>query len=99
MYPLLGLAEECGEVCGKVAKFIRAHKGLDPFAAKSWVSLDEDRRKATEALAAELGDVMWMVAEVAACAGLKLEDIAKHNIAKLEDRLKRDVIIGEGDNR
>lgn len=33
MYPALGLAEEAGEVAGKVAKFIRKHGGLGPDTA------------------------------------------------------------------
>lgn len=34
----------------------------------------------------ELGDVMWYVATLASTAGLKLEDIAESNIAKLKSR-------------
>jgi NTP pyrophosphatase (non-canonical NTP hydrolase) len=47
----------------------------------------------------ELGDVLWFVAGIAYSAGWTLEDIAKMNIDKLEDRRQRNVIQGSGDNR
>jgi NTP pyrophosphatase (non-canonical NTP hydrolase) len=47
----------------------------------------------------ELGDVMWMVAEICSVYGFALEEILENNIAKLEDRKNRNVIVGEGDNR
>jgi NTP pyrophosphatase (non-canonical NTP hydrolase) len=37
-------------------------------------------------LAKELGDVLWYVAEIAACHGLDLDDVAEANIAKLKAR-------------
>jgi len=37
-------------------------------------------------LAKELGDVLWYLAMVADVFGLKLEDIAQHNINKLKAR-------------
>lgn len=39
-----------------------------------------------EALALELGDVLWCLAATAAAAGLTLEDIAARNLAKLRAR-------------
>lgn len=82
LYPVLGLAEEAGEVVGKVAKAIRKDKPVD-----------------REALKKELGDVLWQLAAVATTFDLDLFDIAVSNIAKLEDREYRGVIIGEGDDR
>jgi NTP pyrophosphatase (non-canonical NTP hydrolase) len=89
LYPVLGLAEEAGEVAGKVAKYLRKTGRLnwDCDAALS------------AAVKKELGDVCWMVAEVATVYGLKLEDVMRENIAKLTDRKARGVIVGEGDNR
>lgn len=99
MYPVLGLAEEAGEVCGKVAKFIRKHEGITPTQAKDWVSMNEEYETVKEDISKELGDVLWMVAEVATTMGLKLSQIVDQNIAKLTDRKNRGVIVGEGDNR
>lgn len=52
-----------------------------------------------EAIKKELGDVLWMVVAIATHEGLELADIMKDNIKKLEGRLARGTIIGEGDNR
>lgn len=89
MYPFLGLAEEAGEVCGKVAKWIR--KNGDAGAYRD-LTLRAQIEK-------ELGDVLWMTAACAAMFYLDLDNIAKANIVKLADRKARGVIVGEGDNR
>jgi len=39
-----------------------------------------------EALADELGDVLWYVAEAATSCGLSLGDIARRNVEKLKER-------------
>lgn len=52
-----------------------------------------------DVLTKELGDVMWYVARLAHRYGLKLDNIANTNIAKLQDRKNRGVILGSGDNR
>lgn len=101
MYPVLGLAEEAGEVCGKVAKFIRKNDGINPF--QSIDQFEHAKRDANvefiSATEKELGDVCWMVAALATELGLSLEGIMEKNIAKLIDRKNRGVIVGEGDNR
>lgn len=101
MYPLLGLAEEAGEVCGKVAKYIRKHEGAEPcVATDSMTKADKaDCLEFKEAITKELGDVLWMLSEVATAYGISLDEVAKTNISKLRDRKNRGVIIGEGDNR
>lgn len=104
MYPVLGLAEEAGEVCGKIAKFIRKNMGFQPATVYRddqsitdyWNEKNEQFRKD---LSKELGDVMWMVAELCTVYGLDLGEVMAENIEKLEDRLNRGVIVGEGDNR
>ena len=50
-------------------------------------------------IAAELGDTLWFIANLAEDLGLSLEEIAKANISKLKDRKERGVIIGSGDQR
>jgi NTP pyrophosphatase (non-canonical NTP hydrolase) len=86
IYPVLGLANEAGEVAGKIKKVFRDRGG----------EISEETR---EALKAELGDVLWYIAQVATELNLSLDEIAEHNIAKLYDRLERGKISGDGDNR
>jgi NTP pyrophosphatase (non-canonical NTP hydrolase) len=86
VYPTLGLAGEAGEVAEKVKKLLRDDGGV----------LSAERR---DALAGELGDVLWYVAQVATEAGLDLEDIAQGNLDKLLSRRRRGVLSGSGDRR
>ena len=104
MYPALGLSEEAGEVCGKIAKFIRRNMGFQPATVYRddqsitdyWNEKNERFRKD---LSAELGDVMWMVAELCTVYGLDMGEVMAENIEKLADRMERGVIDGNGDNR
>lgn len=82
----LGLCGESGEVAEKIKKVIRDNNGI--------VSLDT--HKATKK---ELGDVLWYLAVLAESLNMSLGDVAKTNINKLEDREKRNVSHGSGDNR
>jgi len=53
----------------------------------------------TEAMIAELGDVLWYVARAAAELDVHLSDVAKDNVEKLKSRMERNVVKGDGDNR
>lgn len=86
VYPTLGLAGEAGEVAEKVKKLLRDDAGV----------LNDERRAA---IAAELGDVLWYVAQVATEAGLELDEVAAANLDKLLSRQQRGVLSGSGDNR
>jgi NTP pyrophosphatase (non-canonical NTP hydrolase) len=86
IYPTLGLTNEAGEVSGKIKKIFRDKQGIIGEAERA-------------ALKAELGDVLWYLAQVSSELGLSLDEIAEHNIAKLLDRQARGTIQGEGDNR
>ena len=101
MYPALGLAEEAGEVCGKIAKFIRKHEGIDPMTARyeleNKVTVTDDELKFRKDLSRELGDTMWMLAELCTNYGLDMGEVMAENIAKLMDRKDKGLIIGEGD--
>lgn len=101
MYPALGLAEEAGEVCGKVAKFIRKHGGIDPMTARyeleNKVTITDDELKFRKDLSRELGDTMWMLAELCTNYGLDMGEVMAENIEKLADRKDKGLIIGEGD--
>ena len=76
IYPTLGLTNEAGEVAGKIKKVFRDKDG---------VISDETR----DALKAELGDVLWYLAQVATELNLSLDEIAEHNVAKLLDHQAR----------
>ena len=86
IYPALGLVNEAGEVAGKIKKVFRDKDG----------QINDETR---QALKAELGDVLWYLAQVATELDLSLDEIAESNIAKLYDRLERGKIHGDGDNR
>ena len=73
LYPTLGLCGEAGEVAEKVKKMVRDDDGV----------LTPERR---EALAKELGDVLWYVAQVATEADLDLQEVADANLRKLLSR-------------
>ena len=85
-YPALGLAGEAGEVADKLKKVIRDNDGVltDPVR---------------DAVAKELGDVMWYVAVLAYELDYDLETIAQNNLDKLFSRQARGVLSGSGDNR
>jgi NTP pyrophosphatase (non-canonical NTP hydrolase) len=86
IYPTLGLVNEAGEVAGKIKKVFRDKDG----------HISEDTR---QALKAELGDVLWYLAQVSTELGLTLDEVAESNITKLYDRLERSRIGGDGDTR
>jgi NTP pyrophosphatase (non-canonical NTP hydrolase) len=85
-YPALGLAGEAGEVAEHAKKAIRDDGG----------TVTDARR---EAMAKELGDVLWYVAQLATELGLELEQIAQENLKKLSSRQRRGVLSGSGDER
>ena len=86
IYPTLGLVNEAGEVAGKIKKVFRDKDGQISEETKS-------------ALKAELGDVLWYLAQVSTELGLSLDEVAEYNLQKLYSRLERGKIRGDGDNR
>lgn len=87
IYPALGLANEAGEVLGKIKKVLRDNDGK--FES---ISTRTD-------IASEIGDVLWYIAALSRDLNISLDEIAKMNIAKLLDRQSRNVIGGSGDHR
>ena len=86
VYLALGLAGESGEVVDKIKKIIRNNDGV--FA-------DEDRLE----LKKELGDVLWYLSQLCEQLGFSLDEVARMNRAKLDDRRARNAIRSRGDNR
>lgn len=91
LYPVLALAEECGELSKVYAKALRGDE--------KYIIEDEFTDDAKELVAKELGDVLWMVAAIASENGMSLDDIAELNIQKLTGRKVAGVIKGDGDYR
>lgn len=98
LYAAMALNEEAGEVAGKVAKFIRKSSGWDELLNYG-IGSGPYPEELLLSVSKELGDVLYQAARVAEEFGLNLSDIATENIERLADRKKRDVIIGEGDDR
>lgn len=82
----LGLAEEAGEVAGKIKKLYRDKNG----------EIDEEF---IAAVRKELADVMFYTRNIADWLGFTVQDVAETCILKLDDREKRGVLKGSGDNR
>lgn len=47
----------------------------------------------------EVGDCLWYIARICDEAGITLEQLAQANMEKLQSRLERNVISGDGDKR
>ena len=90
LYPVLKLAGEAGEVAEKLGKLMRD---------EGWSPGDPLTPTQRDALALELGDVLWYVAAVAHDLDLPLDEVARRNLDKLADRAARGVIGGSGDVR
>jgi NTP pyrophosphatase (non-canonical NTP hydrolase) len=86
IYPALGLANEAGEVLGKIKKVLRDNDG------------DFTPEKRQE-IGAEMGDVLWYIAALSRDLDLSMSDIAQWNLNKLNSRMVRGVLGGSGDNR
>lgn len=99
-YMALGLVAEVGEFFDKAAKAIRKEQLAIDNNQLQWTT---EALKEYEALMAsikaELGDIMWFVSGLAEVLDIPLDDLGSANLAKLADRKKRNVIIGDGDNR
>lgn len=81
---VMGLLEESGEVAGVFKRLLRG---------------DYDPPTAMAKLFKELGDVLWYVSQIARDNDWTLEDVATENIAKLESRKARSLILGSGSDR
>ena len=85
-YTALGLAGEVGEICNEIKKVYRDDEGV--VTAKRRADLVD-----------EFGDVLWYLARVTDELNIDMQDVLERNIAKLEDRLARNVLSGSGGSR
>jgi NTP pyrophosphatase (non-canonical NTP hydrolase) len=83
----LGLASEAGEVAGKFAKYLRGDYANNP-----------DKNILVD-VQLELGDVCFFLCMLHQALGLSLEMTMEKNITKLESRIQRGVVQGNGDTR
>lgn len=82
----LGLTGESGEIAEKVKKIIRDQN-------------QELTEETKQLLTKEMGDVLWYLAVLADHLGVSFDEVARHNVAKLQDRKQRGALGGSGDNR
>lgn len=82
----MGIAGEAGEVLEKWKKIVAYKEGH--ISSEDLAELKK-----------ELGDVVWYIAVLADSLGLSFEEVMQLNVKKLQDRQKRNVIKGAGDNR
>ncbi len=82
---VMGLCGEAGEVADKVKKIIRDSNG--DVLGKQYEVMQE------------LGDVLWYTSQIADRLGFDLDVVARANLSKLSDRMRRNVIGGSGDER
>lgn len=85
-YATTGLAGEAGEVCNKVKKILRDNRGVLNAETK-------------QKLLGELGGVAWYLVALSEEIGFKIEEVLEYNLSQILDRLERNTIKGEGDDR
>src|SRR5680860_750711 len=74
--PFLGIIGETGSVISELKKLLRDGRG-------GYNNFENQLKE-------ELGDVLWYISTIASQNGLTLEDIASHNLEKINDRFSDD---------
>jgi NTP pyrophosphatase (non-canonical NTP hydrolase) len=95
VYCAMGVANEAGELLGKVKKQVRGDYELIKFSLDGAKELTDEGKE----LCDEIGDVLWYLALLSEELGTTLNLIAENNLCKLADRAARNQIKGSGDNR
>lgn len=85
-YCMLGLGGEAGELQNKLKKVYRDDNGV--------ITLEKHKQ-----LFDEVSDCFWYLSQLCTELGVSMEDVATHNINKLNKRLVNNTIKGSGDNR
>lgn len=85
LHALFQFLEEAGEVAGVVKRHLRGDSAYqeEPFMQAKLLD--------------ELSDCAWGLAAIAESHGLKMSDVLKHNLAKLEARKAKGTIKGSGE--
>ena len=100
--------KEYQELAAKTAIYPKEHKIIYPALGLSGESGEvaekvkkfiRDGNLDRNALAKELGDVLWYISALARDLEIDLDDVAKLNIEKLQSRAERGTLRGSGDNR
>ena len=103
-YMMLNLVGEVGELASKVAKAIR--KGTveitSQYQSSSYLMpymTEDEWLRFNQELMLEAGDILWQLSGLCHTMGWNLEDVARENLSKLQDRASRGKIEGNGDFR
>lgn len=100
MYPFGSIAEEAGEVMGKINKYVRKEDvDYEDAILGSAEPMDTVSENLRYGLLQELGDVLWQVSACASELNIDLETIAELNLNKTTGRAVRGTLNGEGDDR
>lgn len=109
LYTVMGLVGECGEIAGKVSKIMRGDTKTRIPDCVSFGSGDPEeeqvlwemhqRDHAYALIANEAGDVAWFLVMLIDELGYAPSQVLLENLKKLEDRKRRSVIHGSGDDR
>lgn len=83
-YPVASLMVESAELADLFVK---------PWLRGDCIKIDRDK------VTSEAGDVLWNLAQVLSDCGITLEQVAAKNLAKLQDRQDRGVLMGSGGDR
>ena len=83
-YPFASLMIEAAEFCDLITK-----QQLRGDLKGVW----------RDEMVAEAGDVLWNLAECLSQYGIKLQEVADYNVAKLASRKDRGMIMGDGGSR
>jgi len=92
LYPAMLVGAEAGEMQNKVQKLMR--KGI--LTASVHDILEDDE---IEAIADEVGDILWGCAALLFDLNISMSHCAQRNLDKLKSRMERGVINGSGDDR
>ena len=93
VYAVTGLTGESGEIANKLKKVLRKDSAYwEPMVC-------EIKKNAIDSITQELADVLWYVDATAYHLGITTGDLVEILCDKLEGRLERGVIQGDGDDR
>jgi len=85
-YLVYGITGEAGELAEHFKHSLRDENDI----------LTPERR---DKIVKELGDLLWYITNLGIELGVNLEDIAKGNLDKIDSRLEKGTLKGEGDSR